>query len=118
MRNAADDKGPVFPLDAAAKIKPREEVSCCEKMSQGSNFFRIIVLFDLEVGTVVTLVLQSPGIFGPFGLAINEGQDMTAADKVLGYTAAVRLLSTNRVTRPIVCFQWTSHTFGLTAHPI
>ena len=30
-------------------------------MSQGSNFFRIIVLFDLEVGTVVTLVLQSPG---------------------------------------------------------
>ena len=43
---------------------------------------------------------------------------MTAADKVLGYTAAVRLLSTNRVTRPIVCFQWTSHTFGLTAHPI
>ena len=80
-----------FPLDAAAKIKPREEVSCCEKMSQGSNFFRIIVLFDLEVGTVVTLVLQSPGIFGPFGLAINEGQDMTAADKVLGYTAAVRL---------------------------
>ena len=22
------------------------------------------------------------------------------------------------VTRPIVCFQWTSHTFGLTAHPI
>ena len=52
------------------------------------------------------------------GLAINEGQDMTAADKVLGYTAAVRLLSTNRVTRPIVCFQWTSHTFGLTAHPI
>ena len=50
----ADKKGPVFPLDAAAKIKPREEVSCCEKMSQGSNFFRIIVLFDLEVGTVVT----------------------------------------------------------------
>ena len=48
----ADKKGPVFPLDAAAKIKPREEVSCCEKMSQGSNFFRIIVLFDLEVGTV------------------------------------------------------------------
>ena len=28
----ADKKGPVFPLDAAAKIKPREEVSCCEKM--------------------------------------------------------------------------------------